>query len=94
MSAPTARWIDGRLVIFWPDPRPDSFLISSEAFEQIVAQLNANRVPQREPKDYECGYCTWHGPNPVHVHYEDHTTLKCPNCWHQVGRQEWQPTTD
>lgn len=32
---------DGTLDIAWPDPRPANFMISAEAFEQLVTLVNA-----------------------------------------------------
>jgi len=34
----------GLLVVDWPDPRPESFVIGSDLFGAIVNELNAHRA--------------------------------------------------
>ena len=90
-TTPSVREVGGRLIIDWPEPRPRQFRISAEAFEALIAR--ANWTPSSGPtdidtatyRDFTCSQCTWTGPNPVHVHFEDHINLHCPNCFAKLG---------
>jgi hypothetical protein len=43
-STPVCREVDGLLTIEWPNGRPAFFSISSDLFEDMVAQINDLRL--------------------------------------------------
>lgn len=42
---PTVREVDGRLVIDWPNPKPRSFEITAEGFQELVDRVNGEYSP-------------------------------------------------